>query len=153
MSRRSTKGAFLGGPTILTVLMVLCFAVFALMALLRANSDLNMTRRTVSNASDWYAADAQAEDLLQQAMDCTDQPVDTLADEFGSLLQRKDIAYTWDPATGMFRYELPVDSYRTLQVSLSLVPDGGGTAITVTAWQTVTEDPVDVEPSYLPVAQ
>jgi hypothetical protein len=53
----------------------------------------------------------------------------------------------------VFRYDIPVDSYRTLQVSLSLVPDGGGTAITVTAWQTVTEDPVDLEPTYLPVAQ
>jgi hypothetical protein len=153
MSRRSSKGAFLGGPTILTVLMVLCFAVFALMALLRANSDLTMTQRTVSNTADWYAADAQAEDLLQQALDCTDQPVDTLADEFGTILLGQNIAYTWDPATAVFRYDIPVDSYRTLQVSLSLVPDGGGTAITVTAWQTVTEDPVDLEPTYLPVAQ
>jgi hypothetical protein len=53
----------------------------------------------------------------------------------------------------VFRYDVPVDTYRTLQVSLSLVPDGDGTAVTVTAWQTVTEDPAETEPSYLPVAQ
>jgi hypothetical protein len=153
MSRRSQKGAFLGGPTILTVLMVLCFAVFALMALLRANSDLTMTRRTVSNTSDWYAADAQAEYLLQQALDRADQPVDTLAEDFGAVLLEGGIACTWDPETAVFRYDVPVDTYRTLQVSLSLVPDGDGTAVTVTAWQTVTEDPAETEPSYLPVAQ
>lgn len=60
----SSRGAMVGGASILTVFAVLCLAVFALLTLLRAESDLRLSRKTAEATEAYYQADSQGEKRL-----------------------------------------------------------------------------------------
>lgn len=56
-----TRGTMVGGASILAVFAVLCLAVFALLTLLRAESDLRLSRKTAEVTEAYYQADSQGE--------------------------------------------------------------------------------------------
>lgn len=74
------RGTIIGGVSILAVFAVLCLAVFALLALLRADSDLKLSRKTAETAEAYYQADSQAEQrlaawipILKQSLEKTEE--------------------------------------------------------------------------------
>ena len=55
-----------GGTSLLVIFAVLCLTVFALLSLSTVRADERLSKASAKAVSDYYAADAQAEELLAQ---------------------------------------------------------------------------------------
>ncbi len=66
MKKRKMSFTTVGGSSILTIFAVLCFIVFALLSLSTAKADSLLTEKTITSVSEYYEADAQAEEILAQ---------------------------------------------------------------------------------------
>ncbi len=64
--KKINTGISVGSSSILVIFVVLCLTTFATLSLVSANADYRLTLRVADETADYYAADAQAEELLMQ---------------------------------------------------------------------------------------
>lgn len=121
-------GMFMGGPTVLTVLVVLCFACFALLTLSRAQTDASFSRRAAQTVTDFYQADATAEELLALCRQYRQLPPDELAEK---LQQRENVTAVWSAQSGELALSIPAGTQGELHMQLRLLWQGDGTEATV----------------------
>lgn len=111
-------GAMVGGVSLLAVFAVLCLAIFALLTLLRAESDLGLSQKTAEMTEAYYQADSQAEKrvaalipIFQQSLSKTKKERDAdFAD--GAALQGGDFNRQSEEIT----FHIPVSSGLSLTV-------------------------------------
>ena len=121
-------GIFMGGPTVLTVLVVLCFACFALLTLSRAQTDASFSQRAAQTVTDFYQADATAEEVLALCRQYQQLPPDELAEK---LQQREDINAVWNSDSGELALSIPAGTQGGLYMQLRLLWQGEETETTV----------------------
>lgn len=64
MNQRLRMGVSAGGPTIITIFVVLSLTTLGTLALTTAQADLRLTEKTAGYEAAYYAADSQGEDFL-----------------------------------------------------------------------------------------
>ena len=122
----------IGSVTLLTVLLVLCLTLFAVMALANAQADWRLSEKNATSVQAYYAADAQATQMLalldtyaQQNPGHEEPPV-LAADLQQTLLQQIPEAAAWNLSTTnegeivFLAAAIPVQENQTLEVELSL---------------------------------
>ena len=66
MSRKENSPVGVGVLTVLTVLLVLVLAIFSALTYATAKADLSLSRINADTVTAWYAADAQAAELMEE---------------------------------------------------------------------------------------
>jgi hypothetical protein len=64
--KRSAVRLSIGGSSILVIFVILTLTTFATLSLVSANADYNLSRKTMSASTQYYAADSRAEEILMQ---------------------------------------------------------------------------------------
>ncbi len=121
MSRKESSPVGVGVLTVLTVLLVLILAVFSALTYASARADLALSEINAETSAAWYAADAQAQALLEDFR-AGDEP---------------ELEAT-----------LPMTENQSLYVRFRR-EEGG--AVTVLDWRTVLTEEEDLGGSSLPV--
>lgn len=112
----------IGAISIVTVLLVLVFSIFAALTLSTARSDLALSQRNADTVRAYYAADSEATQLYAQFRSGTDAELDTL---------------------------IPLTEHQALHLHLTRQPDG---TVQVQNWQAVSlEDDEPAIDDVLPV--
>ena len=141
--------ASVGGPTILTIFLVLCLATLGTLSLVTANAEARLADKTAAAVAAYYEADARGEAFLADtaaalAVGGTAAVVQQQEDREGSLATRETGGRLW------FGYETQVDEARTLEVWLSAgTPaaeplaagqETGTASLRVESWKVVPND-------------
>lgn len=71
--KNAGTGVSVGGSSILVIFVLLCLTTFATLSLVSANADLKLTSKTALATSEYYVADARAEELMSFVGDCAGQ--------------------------------------------------------------------------------
>ena len=111
---RFSRGAPVGGSSLLVIFAVLCLTVFALLALSTVQAGERLSVRSAQAVSDYYDADLRAEQILARIR----------AGECPEGVTAQD---------GRYDYSVPMTEAQMLEVSVQLEEDG----YTVLRWQTV----------------
>ena len=115
MAKRE-KSAFsppaLGGSSLLTVFAVLCLTVFALLSLSTVRADLRLAQRSRQAVQDYYAADAQAQEVLARLRTGQSLPE-------GVLVETVSVDYA-DHGEEIHSYAVPISDTQELQVEVRI---------------------------------
>lgn len=111
--KRKMSFTTVGGSSILTIFAVLCFIVFALLSLSTAKADSDLAERSVYAVSEYYEADAEAENILAELR--KGELPEGVTDEGG----------------GKFSYACPIDDNQKLMVTVQL----SGNSYKILRWQ------------------
>lgn len=116
----------LGGSSLLTVFAVLCLTVFALLSLSTVRADLRLAQRSRQAVQDYYAADAQAQEILARLR--TGAPLPE-----GVSVETVSVDYA-DHGEEIHSYTVPIADTQELQVEVRMdAPDD----YEVLRWQVV----------------
>ena len=125
MSRQ--KGMGIGSVSLILIFSVLCMSVFALLSLAVAKNESGLSQRFADSAADYYAADAQAQELLWQIgelLESGQQP---------ERLCNTEISYESQKGKTAFSYLYPIDEKRSIEVEAAW----DGKALQLTRWTEV----------------
>lgn len=125
--------ASVGGPTILTIFLVLCLATLGTLSLVTAHAEARLADKTAAAVAAYYAADARGESFVADAAAALADGGPATA---GQALDSREGFLGTKEATGRlwFGYATPVDEARTLEVWISTSP------LRVESWKVVPND-------------
>ncbi|MDO4270929.1 MAG: hypothetical protein Q4C72_08425 [Eubacteriales bacterium] len=150
--RREPASARFGGPTVLTVLIVLSFACLSLLALSRAGMDHRLTARGAQTVSDYYAAEGEAERIVSLlSRDCglpAAQAGEAMA-ETARAQGARDVSY--DGRDAVLRFTVPAGAQGDYVSALRLSPEGTGVRLTLLSARVWPRD--EEQSATLPVYQ
>ena len=141
-----------GTSTLLLIFLSLCRLTFAVLSLLSARADRNLSRKTADRTTAYYEACNQAENrigeidgILEKIWKNTEgeemyfQEIEIhFEDAENSESETGNSIYSWDSASRTLSFSVPLADTQVLAVSLTLrYPEEGGTFYTVTTWKTV----------------
>ena len=144
----------IGSVTLLTVLLVLCLTIFAVLALSSAQADLRLSEKNAASVSAYYTADMQAMEMLAEAANLwsagTAKP--TVA-QMESLLQPiYDEVYAADGNDGITLFaDLRIQENQLLRIEATLHAPGTAERWTIYTWQVSPESDNLIEFEPLPV--
>ena len=129
-----------GTSTLLLIFVSLCLLTFAVLSLLSARADRNLSRKTAERTSAYYEAYNQAEDRLGE----TDQMLEKLWQEAAgekAYFQAVREAFEdmdFDEENHTLSFSVPLTDTQVLAITLKLqTPEPGSTFYTITSWKTV----------------
>ena len=129
-----------GTSTLLLIFISLCLLTFAVLSLLSARADRNLSRKTAERTSAYYEACNQAEDRLGE----TDQMLEKLWQETaGEKAYFQAVRETFedmdfDEENHTLSFSVPLTDTQVLAVTLKLqAPEPGSAFYTITGWKTV----------------
>lgn len=151
--RKNGTGVNAGVSSILIIFVLLCLTTLATLSVVSANTDYKLTAKSAQAESEYYAADARAEELLAFVDDCLLKAYEKTNDEDGykreiqNLISQSPVPM--DFTGDMLYYSVPVNESQQLQVALGLPYPAGADArrftreqwrVVITAeWQTGDE--------------
>ncbi len=119
----------LGTASLLTVFAVLCLAVFAVLALVVANEQMQLAEKSAQAITDYYNADSGAVDMANELWAMYESGNLTDTDQLQDIGITAEIA----PDSATVGYRVLLDEFRELSVELFFTEQG----ITVSKWQVV----------------
>lgn len=129
-----------GTSTLLLIFVSLCLLTFAILSLLSARADRNLSRKSAERTSAYYEACNQAEDRLGE----TDQMLKKLWQEAaGEKAYFQAVRETFedmdfDEENHTLSFSVPLTDTQVLAVTLKLqTPEPGSAFYTITGWKTV----------------
>lgn len=146
-----------GTSTLLLIFLSLCLLTFAVLSLLSARADRNLSRKAADRTTAYYEACNQAEnrigeidgilekiwkntegeEMYFQEIEIHFEDAENSESETGNSITGNSI-YSWDSASRTLSFSVPLADTQVLAVSLTLrYPEVGGTFYTVTSWKTV----------------
>jgi hypothetical protein len=139
-------GVSVGMATLLMVFVLLCLTVFSVLSVVSALADQRLALSAARSTDAYYAADAQAQELLAQidrrlavlARQCPDE-ASYMSGYPQALADLRWLEYDRQEGGGepypTLRFQLPVDDHQALRVSLSaLYPDAQGNRYLIRGW-------------------
>ncbi len=129
-----------GTSTLLLIFVSLCLLTFAVLSLLSARADRNLSRKSAERTSAYYEACNQAEDRLGE----TDQMLKKLWQEAaGEKAYFQAVRETFedmdfDEENHTLSFSVPLTDTQVLAITLKLqTPEPGSAFYTITGWKTV----------------
>lgn len=146
-------GVFIGGPTVLTVLLTLCLCCFALLTWYKAKVDYDYTTRAAQTVNEFYETDLRAEELLAQLAPIADSMIPGMAGPaMVQLLAQQDISGVWDGGASNLTFSIPAGVQGDLRLILHLREQPRSSVCTITYCQILPHD-YEEEDAPLPVYQ
>ncbi|NLM15362.1 MAG: hypothetical protein GX218_05830 [Clostridiaceae bacterium] len=121
--RRGRPVVSLGIVSLITVFTILLFAVFSVLSLSGSQSDSVLSDRAACAVSDYYAAEAQAEQRLQELSAIAANDVETPLSERLEAAGFEIVVNTSYPGTVVV-YSTPVDDQRVLRAEVGIGEHG-----------------------------
>ena len=113
-----------GTSTLLLIFLSLCLLTFAVLSLLSARADRNLSRKTADRTTAYYEACNQAENRIGG--------IDGILEKIWKNTEGEEMYFQ------ELSFSVPLADTQVLAVSLTLrYPEAGGTFYTVTTWKTV----------------
>ncbi len=142
MNKKESIGIGTGSVSILAIFVVLCLTTLSALSLVSANADYKLAKKTADATQEYYAADAQAEEMLAKLVGYAAKGYawegEAMAEGF-EIFQKGDIT--------LVSYTVPINDGKNLyvEVELEVGPDGMTTGVwNRTVWQSqVIERPVE----------
>lgn len=129
-----------GTSTLLLIFVSLCLLTFAVLSLLSARADRNLSRKTAERTSAYYEACNQAEDRLGE----TDQMLEKFWQEtvgekaYFQAVREAFEDMDFDEENHTLSFSVPLTDTQVLAITLKLqTPEPGSTFYTITGWKTV----------------
>jgi Na+-transporting methylmalonyl-CoA/oxaloacetate decarboxylase gamma subunit len=119
ISKKGTFGTTMGVTSIIAILVILVLIVFAALSITTAKADMNLSEKTADMTSEYYKADAEAEDKVAE--------VAKAAKSGEGWQDRLGDGYTVAEEGGRtsVSYEVPIDENKAFSVKLMVAADGG----------------------------
>lgn len=154
MTRKTaaTRGVAFGGPTVLTVLLILCLTCFSLLALSRAADNWRLTERGAQTVSDYYAAASQTELVLSLLDDMCGAPPDEAGPAMAERAAQNGAQAEYDAQAAELCFAFSAGAQGDLVTHIVLTAEADGTAWRVRSSRVEPEDQPDSEAA-LPVHQ
>lgn len=127
MSRKIGTGINIGSISILIIFVLLCLTTFATLSLVSANADAKLSNTAADSLSDYYLADARAEEILANidsklkdvSFNKTKQQY--FNDCITSLSKLSNISTNIENEKLTINYNIKIDDKNELNVALSVV--------------------------------
>jgi hypothetical protein len=158
MSENKSKGPLygIGGVTLLTVLLILCLTLFAVLALSSAQADHRLSEKSAAAVTTYYETENHALEMLRQ--------IEEMWPSGNRKPMALDVEAKLTPEYGLqvdnegeglrISAEMPVMETQTLQIEVYLGPGGSGNRWEVRIWKLLPteQDEGDVFnlPLYIP---
>lgn len=141
MSRRKNgTGISVGSSSVLVIFVVLCLTAFATLSLVSAKADYKLTQKATQATTEYYMADAQAEEYLQilhkalQSTGMTDNLLteEKLLDVQVTCVSKEDyLKRTNKPMKNpqnnfVLSYDVPINERKNLHVEFGIALDANG---------------------------
>lgn len=150
--KTTSRAVAFGGPTVLTVLIVLCFACLSVLALSRARRDETLAVRAAETVAAYYQAEGAAETVLSGLNDlCAASPA-RAGEAMADAARQMGAEAAFDAQEGLLSFSFDAGAQGRYTVSVRLSPADGGTAWTLTGAHIMPDDPAETEQT-LPVYQ
>ena len=141
------KGLFIGGPTILMVLIVLCFSVFALIALASAEANKVFAERTAQSVEAYYRASSEATALIGRlTVEAGNCAMEERSARFTEFLDEVGVVNVYDPEKKLITFCCSAGEGKTLEVDLRLEP-----SVEIARFQITANTFMGEEEAYLPL--
>lgn len=127
--RKNKQGMSVGVVSLITIFVVFLLASLAVLSLSTASANTRMAEKALEQQTDYYAADAKAQETLAQ--------IDGVLQRTGADVQAlEDLGkgITYDPADGIIRFETEINDTTVLQSALQ----AEGNRYTILVWQAVS---------------
>lgn len=106
-----------GGVTVITVFVVLCMTIFAVLSLITARTDANNSRKRVAAVENYYTADCEATDKLGDITVITANSSITDLDE---ALRQNGFGFTVQEDLRIVSYNVDIDENQRICVEISI---------------------------------
>lgn len=147
MNKQKNAGINVGSSSILVIFILLCLTTFATLSMVSAGADLLLTEKTAASVTEYYSADAQAEELMARidqvvkAQSKPNLPEGEFVSACAQALQQDVPAASaqQEDDSLLIRYEVPLNESQSLSVTLRMltgVPAGG--RLVREEWQVVS---------------
>ena len=154
MEEKNSTGLFIGGPTILMVLIVLCFSVFSAITLASARNSKILAERTAQTVTDYYGSSYTALKLISELrLEAENCGYENCHNKFSEILDSRGIENSYEPKSGLFKFAVPVDENKSLEADLKLYKAGNASGFVLSRFQVNIDTIENTEPEYLPVLQ
>lgn len=129
-----SAGISIGSASLILILVVVSTAIFAVLSLVSANSEKNLSSRSAKAVSDYYSADLAAAEKINGIIDAISETGNA-----ESALSLMGIDYTVTEKGVEIEFETEIDGRRTLRTKALIV----GEDLEITEWKTVTKSNPD----------
>ena len=143
----------IGGVTLLTVLLVLCLTLFAVLALSSAQADLRLSEKNARTVTAYYTAEGKAYDLMRVAGELWPAGIrQPSADEFARGLPTELSANAErDGEAILVSVDIPVQDDSFLRVAFSLRDGADASRWEIRQWQLLPPPQDEADIAFLPV--
>ena len=139
MSERKSNGPLygIGGVTLLTVLLILCLTLFAVLALSSAQADRRLSEKNAAAVTAYYDTENSALELLAQieGMWASGQRKPAASEVAAKLTVSYDVQVLDEGAGLRIDVNMPMLETQTLQIEAYLGPGGRNSRWEVRKWQ------------------
>ena len=127
----------IGGVTLLTVLLVLCLTIFAVLALSSAQADHRLSEKSAAAVAAYYTVENQAHEMMAQieGMWPLDGRRPLATDVEVRLVAHYDLQVEAEGDGLLINAEFSVQETQTLQIEAFLGPGGAGGRWEIRKWQ------------------
>ena len=109
-----------GASTVLMILLVLCMTLLGALSLISVRNDLSVTKRSVQAETAFYTAQAKAAETLA-GLESTLYEMRLTSATDADWQAALNSMENYDCETGVWRYLVPVDSHRNIQISVRIL--------------------------------
>jgi len=141
--KNSSVGLPVGGPSLLMVFVLLCINIFAVVSYMSALRDDNLSEKAAENISQYYMADAKAEEMLAKLSAEFKQNPEGIEKFVG--INKLSISKGLNETN--VEYYIPVKKEMVLKVVLKFSKETS--EYTVLAWKLVNTHVIDDNASFL----
>jgi hypothetical protein len=131
MNKRMNVSIGMGGTLIITVFVVLCLMVFAVLSFTTAYSDLKLSNKAQEITADYYSIHGRAEEKLSEINDILYKTDD---DKILSDLSNIDEVSFVDKENLTLQYEVLGQKNQKISISLNILHDAKGYYYQIAAW-------------------
>ena len=125
-----SAGISIGSASLILILVVVSTAIFAVLSLVSANSEKNLSQRSAKAVSDYYSADLAAAEKINGIIDAMGETGNA-----ESALSLLGIDYRVTEKGVEIEFETEIDGRRTLRTKAVIE----GESLEITEWKTVTK--------------
>ena len=129
-----SAGISIGSASLILILVVVSTAIFAVLSLVSANSEKNLSQRSAKAVSDYYSADLAAAEKINGIIDAIAETGNA-----ESALSLMGIDYRVTEKGVEIEFETEIDGRRTLRTKAVIEDE----SLEITEWKTVTKSNPD----------
>lgn len=130
MNKRMNVSVGMGGTLIITVFVVLCLMVFAVLSFTTAHSDLKLSNKALEITKDYYFIHGNAEEKLSEINDILHETDESKI--ISDLLNIDGVSFDEENLT--VQYEVLGQKNQKISVELNILHDNKGYYYEIAAW-------------------